>query len=97
MAKSNAARCRAYRQRMKERQAEQQEVMLDMPLPAGTARALDVLMQWADHTDPRETIATLIHRLHESGRDTSLPFLNMSRHEYTPSETMLRRLEEYRE
>lgn len=94
MAKSSAQRAREYRERKKAKALQLQIEEVSLPLPAGTAAALADLMSWHGFVDRREAIATMIHRLHESGRAASAQFLTVTRHKYEPSENVTRSLRE---
>lgn len=82
--KSNAQKCKEYRQRKGK--------AISLPFPDSTHRALAELMEWHEHDDRREAIATMIHRLHEAGPEASARFLSVFRHQYTPSDELVRKL-----
>lgn len=82
--KSNAQKCREYRQRNGK--------TISLPLPESTHKALSDLMERHGHEDRREAIATMIHRLHEAGPDGSARFLSVFRHAFTPSDELVQRL-----
>lgn len=84
MAKSNAQKCREYRQR--------QGAAISLPMPPATKQALEDLMAWHGFDDQREAIATMIHRMHELGREGSTELFTVPRHEYQPSEELVHRL-----
>jgi hypothetical protein len=85
MAKSNAKKCQEWRAR--------QPKKLDLPMPEGTRRVLDELMQWHDFEDGREAITTMLHRLHELGPDKSRALFEVSRHQIEITEEMAQRLQ----
>ncbi len=95
MAKSNAQLCRESRQRRNQKKEALDQKDLVLPFPAGTRNALAQLMEWHSHDDQREAIATMIHRLHEAGREASAPFFAVSRHEITITEKLSRQLKEF--
>ena len=84
MAKSNAQKCREYRQR--------QGAAISLPMPPATKKALEDLMSWHGFDDQREAVATMIHRLHELGRDGSAAMLAVKAHSYEPSDELVARL-----
>lgn len=84
MAKSNKQKCKEWR--------DKQPKAVTMPLPDETRRALSELMEWHDFGDPREGIATFIHRLHELGRDGSRSLFEVSRHAFTPTDDQIQAL-----
>lgn len=84
MAKTNAAKCKAYRAK--------QGKSIKLPMPEGTEKALADLMAWHGHEDGREAITTFIHRLHELGRDGSRDLLKVSQHSFTPTDDQIQTL-----
>lgn len=84
MAKSNAQKCREYRQR--------QGAAIGLPMPPATKQALEDLMAWHGFDDQREAIATMIHRMHELGRDGSAALFTVPRHEVEITENVARTL-----
>ena len=92
MAKSNALRQQEKRAKAKKREQELGEVIVRLPLPKGTGAALSELMEWGGFEDMREAVATMLHRVHELGREGAMPLLEVTRHEYVPTETVLRHL-----
>ncbi|MFI8479670.1 hypothetical protein ACIGCM_03775 [Pseudomonas sp. NPDC078700] len=86
MAKDNATRQREKRAKQKQRLELLGEKVINLPLPASTAKCLEELMHQHGFTDQREAIATMIHRLHEAGSEAATPFLIVPRHKITISE-----------
>lgn len=84
MAKSNAAKCKAWR--------DKQGKTLPVPMPEGTRKALDDLMEWHGFEDGREAVSVMLHRLHELGPDGSRAMFQVSRHKFEPSDEMSQRL-----
>lgn len=84
MAKSNAQKCREYRQR--------QGASISLPMPPATKKALEDLMAWHGFDDQREAVATMIHRLHELGPEGSAAMLAVKTHSFQPSDELVERL-----
>jgi len=84
LAKSNAQKCREYRKR--------QDKQIKLPMPPATHQALADLMAWHGFEDQREAVATMIHRLHELGREGSAAMLSVPEHKYQPSDEQVARL-----
>jgi len=93
MAKTNAQRCKESRARRKALETALDQTDLLLPMPAGTRHALDQLMAWTGHSDPREALSTAIHRLHAAGAAASAPYFAVSRHEITISAKASRQLD----
>ena len=84
VAKSNAQRCREYRAR--------QGAAISLPMPPATKQALADLMAWHGFDDQREAIATMLHRMHDLGRERSAAMFAVVKHDFRPSDSMIQRL-----
>lgn len=82
---SNAKKCKAWRDR--------QPKKMDLPMPEGTRKVLNELMQWHGFEDGREAITTLLHRMHELGPEKSRALFEVSRHQIEITEEMAQRLQ----
>jgi hypothetical protein len=59
----------------------------------GTRQALADLMEWSGITEQGEAMTLMIHHLHALGPSSSLPMLEVPRHEITISTVVARKLE----
>lgn len=83
--KSNAQKCAEYRKR--------QGKSIILPFPEGIHQALADLMEWHGYEDRREAISTMILNAHRAGPEGSKELFDVTTHDYTPSEELVRNLQ----
>ncbi|MDP2244054.1 hypothetical protein [Pseudomonas sp.] len=96
MAKTNAEACKDSRDKAAAERERLGIVIRKWPIPAGINTQLESVRKAHGFKDWRELLETVIQRLHDATPADAARFLAVSRHQFTPTEEMLRQVAEYR-
>lgn len=83
-------------EKRRKKAAAVQEEDLRLKVRPGTKQALLELMEWSGIEEQGEAMTLMIHHLHGLGPGGALPLLEPPRHEITVSQSVARKLENFR-
>lgn len=95
MAKDNAQACRDSRLKAAAARERLGIVNRKWPVARGIDEKLTAPCTTHDFEDWRELLDTVIQRLHEATQEDAERFLAVSQHQFTPSQKMLRQIDDY--
>ena len=95
MAKTNAQACKDSRDKAAAEHERLGIVVRKWPISKGVDTKIKDLCAAHGFKDWRELMDTVIQRLHDATPEDAARFLAVSRHKFTPSQKMLRRIADY--
>lgn len=95
MAKTNAQACKDSRDKAAAEHARLGIVVRKWPIAKSINTQLEAVRKAHNFKDWRELLETVIQRLHDATPEDAARFLAVSRHQFTPTEKMLRQIADY--
>lgn len=95
MAKTNAQACKDSRDKAAAEHERLGVVVRKWPIAKSINTQLEAVRKAHNFKDWRELLETVIQRLHDATPEDAARFLAVSRHQFTPTEKMLRQIADY--